>query len=759
MTIANNQNAVSTMTHSNMLIHQPILQPAPTMVQYEDEMEMSTYLDIIYDNRWLIIKIALVVFLLGLGYVLFTKPVYEASMLIHVEEEKPNTSKNILGDISSLFDIKAAAISEMELLNSRLVISKAVDSLGLYIDARPKYFPVIGSWIADHNNRLSTPGLFGYGGYAWGSEKIDIASFYVPEALQNQGFVLIAEGNDQFRLQQKKNNIDAVGTVGKEIEIKADDGKIMLRVSSLIAKPGAEFSLKYTPKLAAIENIQKSMTVAEKGKQSGIIGITLENQDPKAAYDILTEIGNEYIRQNVTRKLEEAEKSLAFLDKQLPDLKNKLDESEATYFKFRNSHGTIDLTEEAKLSLQQASAAKAKRLDLQQKKEELLVSYTPNHPIIIGINKQISEMTNELGSMNEHIKQLPMLEQDLLRLNRDVKVNTDLYAALLNTAQQLRLVKAGKVSNVRLIDSPMFPETPARPNRTKILGMSILIGLFLGLATAFFKKTLRGGIDDSRKIEKMLGARVVYASIPHSSVQESLQKQIKTRPQRTSLLAVNEPGDAAIESLRAFRTSLQISLSHFKNNIVLIAGPTAGVGKSFVSVNFASVMASSGKKVLLIDADFRIGHLHHCFGLPRECGLSESITGAVDLNRAIHRNVVENLDFLATGRLPPNPAEFLLHQNFGALLRTVAAGYDLVLIDPPPILAVSDALIIGSHAGAVFILTRAGITTETEINESIKRLNQAGIAPQGILFNDTKVRSRTYSAYCYAKPRQLKYLA
>ena len=110
------------------------------------------------------------------------------------------------------------------------------------------------------------------------------------------------------------------------------------------------------------------------------------------------------------------------------------------------------------------------------------------------------------------------------------------------------------------------------------------------------------------------------------------------------------------------------------------------------------------------------------------------------VDQVIHRGVMENLDFIPTGALPPNRSEFLLHLNFGELLETVSANYDLVLLDPPPILAVADALIIGAHAGAVFILTRAGVTTEGEINESIKRLNHAGISPQGVLFNDMALR-------------------
>ncbi|MGZ3253256.1 MAG: polysaccharide biosynthesis tyrosine autokinase, partial [Burkholderiaceae bacterium] len=215
------------------------------------------------------------------------------------------------------------------------------------------------------------------------------------------------------------------------------------------------------------------------------------------------------------------------------------------------------------------------------------------------------------------------------------------------------------------------------------------------------------------------------------------------------MLARLAPGDIAIESLRSFRTALQFSMSHFKNNIVVITGPTRGLGKSFISSNFATIMAASGKRVLLIDADFRDGHLHDYFGVARKDGLSESITGAKTLAKTIHRGVFENLDFLSTGNLPPNPSEFLLHPNFDALLKTVSSEYDFVMIDTPPILAASDTVIIGALVGAVFILARAGVTNESEINESIKRLNQAGISPKGILFNDLKVRAREYGRYSY----------
>jgi tyrosine-protein kinase Etk/Wzc len=759
MMTPDNQNAL-TLTQNSMVKDDRLLQPAPTIVQSEDEVEISSYFDTLFDNRWLILKVTLIVALLGAAYAFLTKPVYEATMMVNVEEDKPNTSKNILGDISSLFDVKAAATSEMELLKSRLVVSRAVDELGLYIKIKPKYFPLIGSWIARNNPGVSNPGLLGLGGYVWGSESMNIHNFYVPNSLQNKDFLITVEPDNQYRMTMKEKNIDLHGTIGKPLhEDVAGNGPIDLMIDKIAAKPGAQFNLMYVPKLAEIEHVQSSMTIAEKGKQSGIIAVTVATNDPHLSYDILNQIGNEYIHQNVTRKLEEAEKSLAFLDKQLPDLKKQLEDSESKYYQFRNSHGTIDLAEEAKLILAQSMAEKNKRLELQQKREELLVGFTPNHPVVIGIDKQISEMNKEIAKMDSHIKELPMLEQDLLRLNRDVKVNSDLYAALLNTAQQLRLVKAGKVSNVRLIDTPMLPDTPASPDRPKIIGISIVVGLFLGVAIAFFKKMMNAGIDDPRKIEQMFSARVVYATIPHSQVQERFQgkSSIRLKSEPKPMLARMAPGDIAIESLRSFRTALQFSMSHFKNNIVVVTGPTRGLGKSFISANFATIMAASGKRVLLIDADFRDGHLHDYFGVARKDGLSESITGSKTLAKTIHRGVFENLDFLSTGNLPPNPSEFLLHPNFDALLKTVSSEYDFVMIDTPPILAASDTVIIGALVGAVFILARAGVTNESEINESIKRLNQAGISPKGILFNDLKVRAREYGRYSYGNSSQIAY--
>ena len=748
MSNASEQHALTQVAPNLPIPGVPFDPRAVEVPQQDPGFDFKGHLHTLYDSRWLIGGITALITLVAVLYALVAKPVYEANLMIHVEEESPNASKNILSEASSLFETKKAAIAEMELLRSRMVVSRAVDNLQLTIDVRPKYFPIAGFWFAKQNgDALSEPGLFGYGGYAWGGEKAEVSLFEVPDAWLGREFTLTALGNKRFRFSGGGQRIVFDGDVGLRYRVPTSEGVIELKVDRMAANPGARFQLRRMSSLAMIQAIQNTLVIAEQGKQSGIIEVKLQGENARRTHAVLSEIGREYMRQNLARKTEEAEKSLAFLNQQLPILKRQLEQAEDRYNQFRNAHGTVDLQEEARMTLQQAAAARARRNDLIQKKTELLARFTEDHPVVAAVNRQRREVEAEIESVNARIKSMPVLEQDEARLTRDIKVNTDLYTALSNTAQQLRLISVGRVSNVRMVDAPIPPEKPIKPNRPLIVALAVVSGLFLGALIALTRKAMMGGIDDPQKIERLLRARVVYATIPHSSNQDRLMRKARGDNGTLPLLASIIPEDPAVESLRSFRAALQFAMPHFRNNIVMFAGPTRGIGKSFVSANFAAVMAASGKRVLLIDADLRNGQLHHYFGVGRERGLSRAILGKANVEDVIHHDVVENLDFIPTGELPPNRSEFLLHLSFGSLLRQVSATYDLVLLDPPPLLAIADALIIGAHAGAVFIVARSGQTNEAEINESIKRLNHAGISPQGVLFNDMAPRLGTYGDY------------
>jgi tyrosine-protein kinase Etk/Wzc len=745
----------------------PIQQPAPhplpqvvqaTTIMHEDtETELSGYLHVLYKNRWLIAATALAVTLAGVVFAYIQKPTYEANMLIHVEEDVPGQAKNVLGETASVFDTSTLAAAEMELVKSRLVVASAIDNLRLYISAQPKYFPVIGKWIADKNEGISDPGVFGYGGFVWGNESIEVPVFNVPDKLLNRPFTLTAEVNDGYLLTEKESGLQLAGRVGVPLKVETEYGPLELTVESLKAEPGAQFELSRASRLALIEGVQKGLNVAERGRQSGIVEVGLRGSNPEQVHAILSEITNEYVRQNTERKTAEAGKSLAFINEQLPALKRQLEQAEQRYNDFRNRNGTINIDEQSRITLEQEAAAKAMKMQLEQRKLELLGRYTENHPMVIAVNDQLREVNRELRSVSGQIRGLPALEQELVRLQRDMKVNNDLYTSLLDTAQQLKMVSAATMSNVRLVDYPMLPEKPVSPNRPAIIAIALLLGLFLGVVIAFMKKAVRAAIDDPTEIEKILGMPV-YATIPHSKMQKELVEQVSRKSPKLPLLAKIASTDVAVESIRNFRTALQFSLASAPNNIVLMTGPTEGIGKSFVSANLATVMAASGKKVMLIDGDFRNGHLHRYFDVGRQDGMTDAISGTRRIEDLIHRNVAENVDFIATGALPSNPSELLMQPGFGAILQQLSSQYDVVLIDAAPILAVTDTLIIGAHAGSIYLLTRAGITTPGEIAESVKRMGQAGLSTKGVLFNDLTMRPGRYGyGYTYGKYRQVQY--
>lgn len=246
----------------------------------------------------------------------------------------------------------------------------------------------------------------------------------------------------------------------------------------------------------------------------------------------------------------------------------------------------------------------------------------------------------------------------------------------------------------------------------------------------------------------MLGLNV-YSTVPVSEAQEMMARRVGSKQAGLHVLAHAAPDDPAVESLRSLRTALQFAMLEARNNCVLITGATPGVGKSFISANFAAVLASAGKRVLLVDADLRKGHLNQYFGVDRKGGLSELTTGTVSLDAAIRRQLLPNLDFIPTGVLPPNPAELVVSSSFSSLLQSLYNKYDLILIDSAPVLVAADTSSVSLQAGTVLLVARAEQTQLGELHESARRLAHTGKTVSGVIFNALDVSRRHYGRYGY----------
>ena len=728
----------------------PNTPPLPIAPTAEDEIDLLSLLDVLLEAKWLVASVSAVAILLGGTYAYLSRPVYQANTLLQVEDTKPGAA-GALGEAASLFDIKSPASAEIEILRSRLVVGKAVDDLQLHIPAQPKRFRWIGNGLASRATALSEPGFLGMAGYVHGTEKIQLSLLELPQALENQVLTLVATGGG-YRLQGPGGETLAEGPVGNTLAWGEGPSAARIAAHTLEALPGAHFTVASRSRQAVVESLQGQLNISEKGKQSGVISITLQGTDPEQITQVLQAVGNNYVRQNVERKAAEADKTLIFLNGFLPTLKKQLESSETAFNQFRNQKGTFDLSTEGQLALTSSVGLQTQLLELQQKRRELSSQFTASHPSVQVIDAQIATLNKEIAGINNRVKVLPNIEQDLLRLTRDVKVNSELYINLLNSAQQLRLVREGKVGNVRVVDQAVTQQNPVAPNRSRILALSVLLGLLGGVALAFARNAMNTGIRDSAEIEAHTGLNV-FATVPHSEVQSKLYEDITNKVPGQHLLAINKAEDPGIESLRSLRTALQFALLDARNNVVLFTGPTPSIGKSFISANFAAVLGAGGKRVLLLDADLRKGYINQYFGLARGPGLSELITGSKTFDEVVQRNVAPGVDMIPTGALPPNPGELLLSPATVQLIQKLSTQYDLVIIDTPPVLAVSDTQVLAPVAGTVFLIAKANVTAMGEIHESVKRLQQSGVAVKGVVFNDFKVDKRRYGGYGYRYSR------
>ena len=352
------------------------------------------------------------------------------------------------------------------------------------------------------------------------------------------------------------------------------------------------------------------------------------------------------------------------------------------------------------------------------------------------------------STFTEYSEGLPKTQQDVLRLARDVEVNTAVYTGLLNKAQELKVVKASAVGNIRILDQALSEVIPIQPKKSLIVVLAALLGAMLGTGWVFLREMLNPGVKSPEEIESKIGL-AVYASIPESEQLQILESNAKKQGGHY-LLTKSAPNDLSSESLRSLRTNLAFAMMEAPNNRVMITGPAPGIGKSFVSTNLALLLAEGGQKVLLIDADLRKGHLSKILGLAKGEGLAELLSnkGGKEFIKPL-TEMHENLDFLTNGIYPPNPSELLMSTRFNDFVDQISDDYDIVLIDTPPILAVTDPAIIGKRCGTNFMVARAGLNPIREISYAVSRMEQAGVTIKGCVLNGMENTQSRYDNYSY----------
>ncbi len=726
----------------------------------EDEIDLRELAGMLIDRKWWIAGITGLFFVVSAAYALLATPIYQAQSMVQVESKMPSIPG--LSDLSSLGmgGTSSAATTEVALITSRAVIGDAVDALKADIVVEPKRFPIIGDFFARRFNGDTpdavAPAKFGASSYGWGGESLQVVGLDVPSYLVGQPLMLIAGDAGAYTLEGPGGEMLLQGSVGMD----AEGSGVKLQVAELRANPRTRFEVTRLRRLDVVAGYQQDVKASEQGKESGILRLSFENADPVFAEAFLQQVAGAYVRQNVERNSAEASSQLAFVREQLPTIRQQVEAAQEAMRAYQTTANSVDITMQTQGLLQQEVAVETSIQQLKMKQAEMDRSFTREHPAYRALMSQLGELEGRKAGFRRQVGNLPDTQQELLRLTRDLQVSNELYTGLLNQAQQLDVARAGTVGNVRIVDPAVVDTSkPVKPRKSLIVLVGTLLGGFLAVGLVFLQRIMNPGIEDPAQIEEL--GLPVYAAIPLSTAKDLLvTDRIRNRSgrvrrdagfdKRQHLLAVNAPADLAVEAIRSLRTSLHFAMLEAKNNILTISGPCPAVGKTFVSANLAAVIAQAGQKVLVIDADMRKGTLHKVLGTTQTDGLSDVLAGKVKVEDAIKPAPgVEGMDYLVRGDVPPNPSELLMHPRFGELLASLSPRYDLVIIDTPPILAVTDAAIVAHHAGSSLLVTRFGVNQPKEILLTKKRFEQNGVTIKGAIFNAVEKRATGYYSYGY----------
>ncbi|OEF00494.1 tyrosine-protein kinase [Vibrio crassostreae 9ZC13] len=699
-----------------------------------DEIDLGKLLGILLDAKWLIMLTTFAFAVFGIAFALLSTPIYKADALIQIEEKSSGGISSMVGDMGELFSQESSATTEVEIIKSRMILGETVDKFNLTTVTSPNYAPIVGKGFARLTGDIN---------------HIAVSRFNMPSYASDYGHTIQILDAEQgtYQLVRDDERVILKGKVGELAT--ADDYSLF--VAGFESHNDFEFSISQRSRLEAIEWLKASLSLSEQGKQTGILKLSFEGENKQQISEILNHISQIYFLQNVKRNSAEAEKSLQFLESHLPGIKSELTGYEDTLNNYRQKNESIDLGLEAQSTLKVMVELEAQLNELTFKESDISQRFTKDHPAYKSLIDKRKTLLGERERLNKQVQKLPKTQREVLRMTRDVEVNQQIYIQLLNKVQELSIIKAGTVGNVRILDDAQAYARAVKPKKPLIVVLATLLGGMLSVAFVLVKAAFHRGVESPDQIEQI--GLPVYAAVPKSDLQVELTNRFKSKKKQTkgtqALLAESNPADLSVEALRGLRTSLHFAMLEAKNNVLMISGPAPGIGKSFISTNFAAVAAKTGQKVLLIDADMRKGYLQQSFGVNWDNGLSDVLSSKQEFAQSVKSTPVENLEIITRGQVPPNPSELLMHPRFAELMEWASKEYDLVIVDTPPVLAVTDPSIVGAFAGTTLMVARYGQNTIKEIDVARNRFEQSGIEVKGVIFNAIEKKASSSYGYGY----------
>ncbi|PJJ79446.1 GumC family protein [Mucilaginibacter auburnensis] len=523
-----------------------------------------------------------------------------------------------------------------------------------------------------------------------------------------------------------------------------------------IASPGSDsrenavFLFKFNIPESFLGRVKGGFSAGETAKNSNIIALRETDSNPVFAADVLNAIMNEYLKYDRGHKTESATQMIQFIDDQLDTMRSRVKGSEGSIQNFKQSSKILDVSTASDSELGKAKDIDAQRSllkiqllavnqlkqqvdqdrnnaninfnfegnidpmlaalvsslnNLITEKQSLLKIYNTASPQIQSINQQILEVKNsayqninttiarlrrnieyldaQLSGVNQRIEKLPIAERNLVSLKRDFEVNDKVYSFLSEKKLEAQISRSAILPGASIIEPAQPNHSPVSPNVGGVKRQAIIYGLVLGLGAIILIRILNPYIYDKETIESLTTVPIigVIRKFPHD-IDESGSK----------ILALSKPKSIFAESVRSVRTNLNFLAAEKKSKVICITSEIAGEGKSFVAVNLSSTLSLIDKKVVIIAADLRRSKLHKTLGINNNIGLSNYLINQNSLEEIIQPTEQENLDFISSGPVPPNPSELLHTRKMTDLIEKLRERYDIIMVDTAPVGLVSDAI-------------------------------------------------------------------
>ena len=719
----------------------------------DKQINLHDYLRVMMKHRWTIATVFTVIFVSVIIFTFTATPIYLATARVIIEKDDPKvvSIQEVMSVDSSGLDYYQ---TQYKIIESRTIAREVIKRLNL--KENEEFVPKSKDTLIANIGRSITDSI-GFFASLLKTEKPPRSADTTDESEEESPLVATFIGKVKITPIRNSRLVD--------IGFEAKDPALAAQIANTLARAyidlNLETKLKATQEAVAwlntrIEEERKKVEQAEKNLLRY-----------KQEQNIITDFSKD--TESITAQ------KLAALNSQVIEAEAKRMEAETRYQQAVTLQKTPEMLDSIPevMNNELIRQIKSMEVDLFKRRSELSKRYGANHPQIVAIQNELDtlegrkakEVERVINSLFNAYKVAQAREQSLKKslteqkgesfslnqkainytvLKREAESTKEMYDLVIKRFKETSMTENIRTGNIRVVDAAEIPNSPVKPKKTQNLLLGLIVGLSLGIGLAFFLEYL----DNTIKIPEDIKERLKIPYLGPVPAFASLGAN-PTDTAQDPLITLSEPKSTASESYRGIRTSILFSAADNAPRVILVTSAAPSEGKTITAANIAVTMAQAGNRVLIMDCDLRRPKLHRMFNVQRDRGVSNILVGNCSLDEVILHSAIPGIDIVPCGPVPPNPSEMLGSQKMVKLMEMLRDRYELVILDSPPITAVTDAVILSRLVDGVLLVIREGETHREIVKNGISLLKAANAHILGAILNSVTMGRDSYYYYQY----------